>query len=82
VYIGLPVKYPLFLSDFKETVMFSTEFQNTSNFIKVRPVDAELFHAAGRTKGQTIRLIVAFRKLANAPKTSSIILFIAVVLTN
>ena len=44
MYIGLHVKYRLFLSDFNETLMFSTDFQkNTqiSNFIS-------LFHRAFR----------------------------------
>jgi len=27
MYIGLHVKYPLFLSDFKETCIFSTDFR-------------------------------------------------------
>ena len=42
------------------------------NFMKIRPVGAELFHADGRaeTDGQTgmTKLIVAFRNFANAPK--------------
>jgi len=37
-----------------------------SNFIKFRPVGAELFHAVGRTHKS--KLIVAFRNFANAPK--------------
>jgi hypothetical protein len=51
-----------------------------SNFLKIRPVGAELFHADGRIDGQTDRgtdrqtditkLIVAFRNFANAPKTT------------
>jgi len=45
-----------------------------SNFIKIRPVGAALFHAGGRTDGRRngqrdmTRLIVAFRSCANAPK--------------
>jgi hypothetical protein len=40
--------------------------------MKVCPVGAELFHADGRTDGQTdmTKLIVAFRNFANAPKNS------------
>jgi hypothetical protein len=34
--------------------------------MKIRPVGAELFHADGRT--DMPQLIVAFRKLAEAPK--------------
>ena len=47
MYIGLHVMYPLFLSDFNETQIFSTDFlKNTqlSNFIKIRSVGAMLFH--------------------------------------
>ena len=46
--IGLHVKYPVFLSDLNETWIFSKVFsKNTqiSNFMKIRPVGAELFHA-------------------------------------
>jgi hypothetical protein len=53
-YIGLHVKYRLFLSDFNETCIFSTDFSiNTqiSNFMKIRPVAAESFHAGRQTDG-------------------------------
>jgi len=54
--------------------MFSDRFlENTeiSNFMKIRPVGAELFHADGRTNRRTgmAKLIVVFRNFANAPKT-------------
>jgi hypothetical protein len=52
MYIHLHVKYALFLSDFNETLIVSTGFQkNTqrSNFMKFRPVEAELFCADGQT---------------------------------
>jgi hypothetical protein len=41
-----------------------------TNFIKIRPVKAELFRADGRTDRQTDlkKLIVAFRNFAYAPK--------------
>ena len=39
-----------------------------SNFMKIRPVGAELFHADGRT--DMTKLIVVFRNFANAPKTT------------
>ena len=48
---GLHVKYPLVLSDFNENYSFSKNTQ-TLNFIKIRPVGAELFHADGRTYRQ------------------------------
>jgi len=41
-----------------------------SNFMKIRPVGAELFHADGLT--DMVKLIVAFRNFANAPIYSKI----------
>jgi hypothetical protein len=40
-----------------------------SNFMKIRPVEADLFHAYRRTDIRN--LIVAFRVFAIAPKTHS-----------
>jgi len=37
------------------------------NFTKLRPMESELFHADGRT--DMTKLTVAFRNVANAPKT-------------
>jgi hypothetical protein len=51
MYIGLHVKYPLFLSDFNETWILSTDFSKNpqiSHFMKIRPMWAE-FHADGQT---------------------------------
>jgi len=41
--------------------------------MKIRPVGADLFHADGRTEGQTYmtKLIVPFRNFANAHKKES-----------
>jgi hypothetical protein len=41
-----------------------------SNFIKIRPLGAELPHAGGRTG--IAKLTVAFRNFANASKTEEI----------
>ena len=78
MYIGLHVKYSLFLWDFNETWVFSTDFRKKNlqipNFMKIRPVGTELFHSDGRMDGRTdvTKLIVAFRNFANAPKNPSI----------
>ena len=53
MYIGFHVKYRLFLSDFNEILIFLVRFSkypNISNFMKIRSVRAELFHADGRTE--------------------------------
>jgi hypothetical protein len=50
--IGLRVKYRLLLSDFNETWIFLDKvLKNTqiTNFMKIRPVGAELFRADGPT---------------------------------
>ena len=55
MYIVFRVKYSVFLQHFKETLRFSTRLKNiqVSSFVEIRPVGAELFHAEGRTDGQT-----------------------------
>jgi len=71
MYIGLHVKYPLFLTDFNETwiLMTFSKYTQISNFIKIRPVTTELFRTDGRTDRQTdmTKLIFAFRNFASAP---------------
>jgi hypothetical protein len=49
--INIHVKYQLLLSDFKETWIFSTDFPkllNYQNFIRIRPMEFELFHVDER----------------------------------
>ena len=67
MYIGIHVKYPLFLGDYNGTCIFSTNFRKIpqiSNFMKIRPVGVEMFHADGRT--HMTKLTVAFRDFAKA----------------
>jgi hypothetical protein len=68
---SLHVKYPLFLSDFYETGIFSIDFRKKcqiSNFFKIRPVRVDLFHADRRidTGRDMTNLIVAFRNFAKS----------------
>jgi hypothetical protein len=51
MYIGLHVMYLLFLSDFNPTLPSKQFSKNTqiSNFMKLHPVGAQLFHARGWT---------------------------------
>ena len=48
MYIGLHVKYPLFFSQILMELEFSKNPQ-ILNFMKIRPVTAELFHAGEQT---------------------------------
>ena len=69
IYIGLHVKYALILSNFNETLIFSTDRRKNpqiSNFVKIRLLRAELLHADRRT--DTTKLIVAFLSFVNAPQ--------------
>jgi len=53
MHTGLHATYPLFFVYFNETLIFLKDFRKTlmSVFMKIRPLDAELFHADGRTDG-------------------------------
>ena len=55
MYIGLHVKYPLFLSDFNGTWIFSTDFRKKSSDIKFNenPPNGSRVVPCGRTDGQT-----------------------------
>ena len=50
------------------------EKRSNSNFMKIRPLGAELFNASGKAEGirtDMTKLTAAFRNSANAPKNSS-----------
>ena len=73
MYIGFHVNYPLFLTDFNKTSIFSTDFQKIPqilNFMKIHPLGAELFHVDGWAYRRTgiRKLIVTFHNFANMPK--------------
>ena len=53
MYIGLQVKYLLSLSGSNKTLIFANT--KMSNFIIIRPVEADLFHDDKRTDGRTDR---------------------------
>ena len=57
MYIGLHVKYPLFLSDFNETWILQTDLKKTfvSDLMKIRLVGAELFNEEVRADRQIDR---------------------------
>ena len=55
MHIGLHVKYALFLPDFKETWIFLTDIRKCFNFMKIRLVGVELFHANGQRDGRAGR---------------------------
>jgi hypothetical protein len=61
IYIGLHVKYLLFLSDFNELEFSRKFFEKYSRkqiFIKIRPVGAELFHADGQTTDMANLIVI------------------------
>ena len=71
MYKNLHVNYLLFLTGFNETWIFSTYFRKNpkiSNFAKIRPVGAQLFHA---DRQMDTTLIVAFLNFAKALKIHS-----------
>ena len=69
IYIGLHVKYPLCSSDFNKNLNFLDIFSKNhkiQNFVKMRPVEAEMFHTDRWT--DITQLIAAFRNSAKEPK--------------
>ena len=76
MYIGLLVKYPLFLSDYNETWIFLTFFlekYSSTKFHKIPSSGSQLVPCR-RTDGRTdiMKLIFAFRDFANAPNNTGI----------
>jgi hypothetical protein len=68
MYIGLHVKYPFLLLDFKENCIFSTDFQKILKYqISRKSVQWEP-SCSMRTETDTTKLIVAFRNFAKQPK--------------
>jgi hypothetical protein len=76
VHLRFSCKVPVIVVRFLKTseiIIFSADFEKNPqipNFMKIRRVGAELFHAERRTYGHihTTMFIVAFRNFANAPK--------------
>jgi hypothetical protein len=69
MYIGLHVKYPLFLSDCNETLTFSTDFRKILKCqMSLKSLQWET-SCSMRTDGQAdvTKLVVAFCDFANAP---------------
>jgi len=65
-------KVPVMLVRFYLNMNFLNRFSkniHVPNFMKIRPVGAELFHADGQAHRQTYmtKLIIAFRNFVNAP---------------
>ena len=52
MYIILHVKYPLFLTEFNETLisLIDSKVPQILHFMKIGPVGAEVFHADEQTK--------------------------------
>ena len=81
MYIGLHVNYPFLLSSYKDTWISPTDFpKNTqiSNFIKIRPVEAEVFHADrhNEAKSRFPPFCEHAKKKKNVDSTLTLIMFL------
>jgi hypothetical protein len=79
IYIGLQVKYPLFLSDFNETWVFSTCFRKPLKYqilLKFLRWD-KLFHADGQADRRTdmTKSLPLFPTIRKRPKTNYKIIY-------
>jgi len=72
MYVGLRVKYSLFLSDFNKTWTSSTDFQRIRTYqISWKSARSGVVSCGqSDTDRDTMKLLVAFSGFANAPKTS------------
>jgi hypothetical protein len=73
----LHLKYQIFFPDINKTWIFDvfSKRLQISNFIKISPVEAELFHSGVETDGKDghtdmTKVIFAFHRFANAHKSA------------
>jgi hypothetical protein len=70
--IGLHGKYPLFLSDLNENLIFEAIFEKSADTkFHQYPSSGSRVVPCGQTYGQMTKLIVAFRNISNAPKNAN-----------
>jgi hypothetical protein len=83
MYTGPHVKYPLFFSHVNENLHFLDRVSKNiqiPNFMNIRSVGAELFHADGGTAMTKLVHVFFFRYFANAPKSVTTIYLSVLVL--